>query len=81
LNFETRTEGNSKQSKIFLDFSNIKPKIEIKQTKARRLKRQTKRNNRNIFGLFVFWKVVIRTRTTKKAKHGYTKYRQNMICR
>jgi hypothetical protein len=30
LNFATRTEGNSKQSKIFLDFSNIKPKIENK---------------------------------------------------
>jgi hypothetical protein len=27
LNFETRTEGNSKQSKIFLDFLNIKPKM------------------------------------------------------
>jgi hypothetical protein len=33
--FETRTEGNSKQSKIFLDFSNIKPKIASRQTKAR----------------------------------------------
>jgi hypothetical protein len=29
----------------------------------------------------VFWKEEIRTRTIKKAKHGYTKYRQNMICR
>jgi hypothetical protein len=29
-NFETRTEGNSKQSKIFLDFSNIKLKMENK---------------------------------------------------
>jgi hypothetical protein len=28
LNFETRREGNSKQSKIFLDFSDIKLKIE-----------------------------------------------------
>jgi hypothetical protein len=28
--FETRTEGNSNQSKIFLNFSNIKPKIESK---------------------------------------------------
>jgi hypothetical protein len=28
LNFETNTEGNNKQSKIFLDFLNIKPKIE-----------------------------------------------------
>jgi hypothetical protein len=25
--FEIRTKGNSKQSEIFLDFSNIKPKI------------------------------------------------------
>jgi hypothetical protein len=32
-----------------------------------------KRNNGNIFGLFVFWKVEIRTRTIKKAKCGYTK--------
>jgi hypothetical protein len=28
--FETRTEGNSKQSKIFLDFSNTKPKTASK---------------------------------------------------
>jgi hypothetical protein len=27
FDFEIRTEENSKQSKIFLDFSNIKPKI------------------------------------------------------
>jgi hypothetical protein len=75
-NFETRTEGNSKQSKIFLDFSNTKPKIENKANHTRKLKRQAKRNNRNIFGLFVFWKVEIRTRPTKrkKANHGYTKY-------
>jgi hypothetical protein len=26
--FKTRTEGNSKTSKIFLDFFNIKPKLE-----------------------------------------------------
>jgi hypothetical protein len=84
-NFETRIEGNSKQSKIFLDFSNTKLKIgNNANQKLRKLKRQTKRNNGNIFGLFVFWKAEIRTRTTKKrkkTKHGYTKYRQNMICR
>jgi hypothetical protein len=54
----------------------------MKQTNTRKLKKQTKRNNGNIVGLFVFWKVEIRTRITKKrkkAKHGYTKYRQNMI--
>jgi hypothetical protein len=28
LNFKTRTEGNSKQSKIFSDFLNIEPKLE-----------------------------------------------------
>jgi hypothetical protein len=28
--FETRAEGSSKQSKIFLDFSNSKPKIASK---------------------------------------------------
>jgi hypothetical protein len=33
-NFETRTEGNSKQSKIFLDFSNIKPKIANKANQS-----------------------------------------------
>jgi hypothetical protein len=34
LIFETRTEGNSKQSKIFLDFSNIKPKIASKENQS-----------------------------------------------
>jgi hypothetical protein len=32
--FETRTEGNSKQSKIFLDFSNFKPKIANKANQS-----------------------------------------------
>jgi hypothetical protein len=30
LIFETKADGNSKQSKIFLDFSNSKPKITSK---------------------------------------------------
>jgi hypothetical protein len=34
LIFETRTEGNSNQSKIFLDFSNIKPKIASKANQS-----------------------------------------------
>jgi hypothetical protein len=33
-NFETRIEGNSKQSKIFLDFSNTKPKIRNKANQS-----------------------------------------------
>jgi hypothetical protein len=54
----------------------------VKQTNTRKLKKQTKRNNRNIFGLFVFWKVETKQeqqRKRKKAKHGYTKFRQNMM--
>jgi hypothetical protein len=31
LIFETKAGGNSKQSKIFLDFSNSKPKIASKE--------------------------------------------------
>jgi hypothetical protein len=71
------------KAKYFWIFQISNQKWEIKQTKARKLKRQTKRNNGNIFGLFVFWKVEIRIRATKrkKVKHGYTKYRQNMIYR
>ena len=39
-----------------------------------------KRNNRNIFVLFVFWKAEIKQKQKqKKAKYGYTKHRQNMI--
>ena len=46
-----------------------------------------KRNNKNIFVLFVFWKDKIKQQQQqqqikqkqKKAKHGYTKYRPNMI--
>jgi hypothetical protein len=70
LNFETRTEGNIKQSKIFLDFQISNRKWEIKQTKARKLKTQTKRNKGNLFGLFVFWKAEIRTKTIKKRKRN-----------
>jgi hypothetical protein len=69
------------KAKYFWIFQIPNRKQQVKQTKARKLKRQTKRNNRNIFGLFVFWEEEIRTRTIKKAKHGYTKDRQNVICR
>jgi hypothetical protein len=58
------------KAKYFWIFQISNRKWEIKQTRARKLKRQTKRNNGNIFGLFVFWKVVIRTRTTKKRKRN-----------
>jgi hypothetical protein len=69
------------KAKYFWIFQISNQKKQVKRTEARQLKRQTKRKNRNIFGLFVFWKVEIRTRIIKKAKHGYTKDQQNMICR
>jgi hypothetical protein len=50
--FEYQTK-NKKQSKP-------------KQTKTTKLKRQVKRNNGNIFGLFVFWKTEIKTRSNKE---------------
>jgi hypothetical protein len=56
----------------------------VKQANTRKIKKQTKINNRNIFGLFVFWKEEIKQeqqRKRKKMKHGYTKYRQNMTYR
>jgi hypothetical protein len=34
FDFETRIKGNSKQSKIFLDFSYTKPKIENKANQS-----------------------------------------------
>jgi hypothetical protein len=34
LIFETKTAGKSKQSKIFLDFSNIKPKMASKANQS-----------------------------------------------
>jgi hypothetical protein len=58
------------KAKYFWIFQISNRKWRTKQTKARKLIRQTKRNNKNIFGLFVFWKVEIRTRTTKKRKRN-----------
>jgi hypothetical protein len=68
--FETRTEGNSNKAKYFWIFQISNRKQQVKKTKARKLKRQTKRNNGNIFGLFVFWKVEVRTKTIKKRKRN-----------
>jgi hypothetical protein len=74
----------SNKAKYFWIFQISNQKREIKQTKARKLRRQTKRNNGNIFDLFVFWKAEIRTRTTKKRKESETwiyKVPTNMIYR
>jgi hypothetical protein len=42
LNFETRTEGNSKQNKIFFGFSNNKLKIGNKANQSYRTKKANK---------------------------------------
>jgi hypothetical protein len=69
LIFETRAEVNSKQSKIFLDFSNIKPKIARKANQSKKAKKDKQRETTEIFLVFLcFGKVEIRTRTTKKRK-------------
>jgi hypothetical protein len=58
------------KAKYFWIFQISNQKWEIKQTKARKLKIQTKRNNGNIFGIFVFWKAEIRTKTTRKREQN-----------
>jgi hypothetical protein len=70
LNFETRTEGNSKQSKICLDFSNTKLKIRNEANQSYKTKEENKEKQQKYFWFFVFWKVEIRKRTTKKRKRN-----------
>jgi hypothetical protein len=72
--FKQEQKEITNKAKSYWIFQKPNRKWKMKQTNTRKLKRQTKRNNRNIFGIFVFWKVEIKTRTTKKkkAKHGYT---------
>jgi hypothetical protein len=60
----------SNKAKYFWIFQISNRKQQVKQTKARKLERQTKRNNGNIFGLFVFWKEEIRMRPIKKRKRN-----------
>jgi hypothetical protein len=73
LGFQILQQGKKEKAnkaKYFWIFQISNRKHEVKQAKARKLKRQPKRNNRNIFGLFVFWKVEIRIITTKKRKRN-----------
>jgi hypothetical protein len=58
------------KAKYFWIFQISNRKQKVKQTKARKLKRQTKRYNENIFSLFVFWEVVIKIRTATKRKRN-----------
>jgi hypothetical protein len=64
LQQERKEKAN--KAKYFWIFQISNQKQQVKQTKARKLKRQIKKNNGNIFGLFVFWKVEIRKGTIKK---------------
>jgi hypothetical protein len=56
-----------------LNFSNTKPKIACRANQNKQTKKDKQRETTEIFfGLFVVWKVEIRIRAIKKAKHGYT---------
>jgi hypothetical protein len=78
---QERKETANKAKK--LDFSNIKPKIASKANQSYKTKEANKDKHRNIFGLFCVLESRNKNKNNKekKAKHGYTKYRQNMICR
>jgi hypothetical protein len=52
--FKQEQKETTIKAKYFWIFQISNRKWRTKQTKARKLKRQPKRNNRNIFGLFVF---------------------------
>jgi hypothetical protein len=64
-----------------LDFSNIKPKIESKATQSLKTKKANKEKQWKYFWSFCVLESRNRNKNNKekKAKHGYTKYRQNMI--
>jgi hypothetical protein len=66
-----------------LDFSNIKPKIENKANQSKKTKKTTKEKQQKYFWCFrVLENRNMNTNNKeKKAKHGYIKYRQNMIYR
>jgi hypothetical protein len=67
---EQERKETANKAKYFWIFQISNRKWRTKQTKARKQKRLTKRNKGNIFGLFVFWKAEIRTRTTNKRKRN-----------
>jgi flagellar motor switch protein FliM len=52
FDFETRIEGNNKQSKIFLDFSNIKPKTASKANQSQKTKKANKEKQQKYFWSF-----------------------------
>jgi hypothetical protein len=55
LIFETKAEGNSKQSKFFLGFSNSKPKIASKANQRKKTKEPNKGKQRKYFWSFCVW--------------------------
>jgi hypothetical protein len=54
LNFKTSTKGNIKQSKIFLDFSNTKPKIGSKANQNYKTTEANKEKQQKYFGISIF---------------------------
>jgi hypothetical protein len=83
LIFETRAEGTANKAKYFWIFQIPNQKQQVKQTKGRKLKKQIEKQCK------CFWYFCVlenrnkskKQQGKKKAEHGYTKDRQNMICR
>jgi hypothetical protein len=82
--FLKQNGGKQQKSKIFLDFLNTKPKIAGKANQSWKTKEANKEKQQKYFWSFC----VLESRNKnkkqqrkKKTKQGYTKYRQNMICR
>jgi hypothetical protein len=71
-------EGNSKQSKIFLDFSNIKPKIENKANQSWKAKKANKEKQRKYFWSFCVLERRNKNENNKESEtwiyKGLTKY-------
>jgi hypothetical protein len=72
-NFEARTEGNNKQSKIFLDFSNTKAKIRNKANQSSQSKKANKEKQRKYF-----WSFCVLESRNKNKKNKEKKRKQNM---
>jgi hypothetical protein len=71
------------KSKYFWIFSNIKPKIGSKANQSLKTKEANKEKQRKYFWSFYVLEGRNKNKNNKekKAKLGYTKYRQNMIYR
>ena len=81
---QEQKEANN-QGKIFLEFLNTKPKIKQLSKLILNTKDISEQKQRKYFWSFCVLESGNKQQTTKrkkrKSKYGYTKYRQDMICK